>query len=204
MENHKFKLVDFGLLFLPILFGFFSMLIWLIEIRSFIGWDGISWINTDLKAVYIVTLFAVLSYLFPILITCKPKRRIVFISILLLYFFSLFGFFVSKWIFGQLYTKIGDETHVIYVWYLIVTVTLVAAVFYFVKQLLFFKSEFFHIMTIVAVFISIIPASLISIEWVKGFATSVSFVESVKMGYPLFWLNVMLGWVSYAMVKKII
>jgi hypothetical protein len=59
-------------------------------------------------------------------------------------------------------------------------------------------------MTIVAVFISIIPASLISIEWIKGFATSVSFVESVKMGYPLFWLNVMLGWVSYAMVKKII
>jgi hypothetical protein len=59
-------------------------------------------------------------------------------------------------------------------------------------------------MTIVAVFISIVPASLISIEWVKGFASTESFVDAVKMGYPVFWLNTLLGWVSYAMAKRII
>ena len=98
----------------------------------------------------------------------------------------------------------GDETHVIYVWYLIFVVSIVAVFFYYVKQFLLFKSEIFHIMTIIAVFISIIPASLISIEWVKGFAVIESFVEAVKMGYPIFWLNVLMGFVSYAMVRKII
>jgi len=204
MGFYKFKYVDVIALIIPVFLGMASLAIWLTEIRYFVGWNGIEWIRTDLKSVYIATLLAVCSYILPVVIISKPKWPNAILSIILLYIFSLFSYFISKWIFKQLYIKMGDETHVMYVWYLIFVVTIVAVFFYYVKQFLLFKSEIFHIMTIIAVFISIIPASLISIEWVKGFAVIESFVEAVKMGYPIFWLNVLMGFVSYAMVRKII
>jgi hypothetical protein len=201
INNIKF---DIFALSIPVLLGTVSVLLWLSEIIHLIGWFGIEWIVVDLKSVYIITLFAVLSYVLPILIFIKVKTGKVFLSIVLLYIFSLLGYFATKEIFRQLFDKIGYDTHVLYVWLLIFDVTLIAAIFYYTKQYFLFKSERFHLMTIVAVFISIIPASLISIEWLRGFASTESFVDSVKMGYPVFWLNVLLGWVSYAMVKRII
>ena len=204
MNFNKINKIDFFVLSIPVLFGAVSILLWLAEIIHLVGWIGIEWIVKDLKSVYIITLLAVLSYILPILILSNVKPRNVIISILLLYLFSLLGYFATKEIFRQLFDKIGYDTHVLYVWLLIFEVTLIAAIFYYVKQYFLLKSERFHLMTIVAVFISIIPASLISIEWIKGFASTESFVDSVKMGYPVFWLNVLLGWVSYAMVKRII
>jgi hypothetical protein len=204
MGNYKFKFIDFFALLVPILLGIASLAMWLTEIRVYIGWEGIEWIRRDLKSVYIITLFIVLSYVLPVVIISKPKWFNSLISIVLLYVFSLISYFVSKWIFKQLYTKMGDETHVVYVWYLILVVTIVAGIFYYLKQFLLFKSEIFHVMTIIAVFISIVPASLITIEWVKGFSVIESFVEAVKMGYPIFWLNVLMGLVSYSMARKII
>jgi len=204
MENYKFKFIDFFALLVPILLGIASLAMWLTEIRVYIGWEGIEWIRRDLKSVYITILFSVFSYVIPAVIFVRPKWLNTLLCIFTLYFFSLLSYFVSKWIFKQLYIKIGEESHVFYVWLLIVTVTIVAIIYYYVKQFLLFRSERFHVMTIVAVFISIVPASLITIEWFKGYAVIESFVDAVKMGYPLFWLNVLMGWVSYAMVKKII
>jgi hypothetical protein len=204
MVNYKFKFKDFFAILVPIILGISSLGMWLTDIRVYIGWEGIEWIKRELKSVYIITLFIVLSYVLPIVIISKPKWSNSLICIVLLYVFSLISYFVSKWIFKQLYTKMGDETHVVYVWYLILVVTIVAGIFYYLKQFLLFKSEIFHVMTIIAVFISIVPASLITIEWVKGFSVIESFVEAVKMGYPIFWLNVLLGLVSYSMARKII
>jgi len=202
--DYNIKKIDVFVLSIPVLFGAFSVLLWLSEIIHIVGWLGIEWIIKDLKSVYIITLLAVLSYVLPILILSKVKSRNIVKSVVLLYLFSLLGYFATKEIFRQLFDKIGYDTHVLYVWLLILDVTLIAAIFYYVKQYFLLKSERFHLMTIVAVFISIIPASLITIEWIKGFAPTESFLDAVKMGYPVFWLNVLLGWVSYAMVKRII
>jgi hypothetical protein len=204
MEFRNIKKIDAFVLSIPVLLGTVSMILWLTEIIYRVGWNGIEWIVTDLKSVYLLTLLAVLSYVLPMIFLSKVKVRNTIISLTLLYLFSLLGYFATKWIFRQLFDKIGDDTHVLYVWLLIFDVTVIAAIFYYTKQYFLLKSERFHLMTIVAVFISIVPASLISIEWVKGFASTESFVDAVKMGYPVFWLNILLGWVSYAMAKRII
>jgi hypothetical protein len=57
---------------------------------------------------------------------------------------------------------------------------------------------------LVAVFITVVPASLATVEWIPGFGNGITFVDAVKMGYPMFWINVLLGWTAFAMVKKAI
>jgi hypothetical protein len=53
-------------------------------------------------------------------------------------------------------------------------------------------------------FVSVIPASIISVEWLVNFGNASSFVDAVKMGYPFLWINIFLGHIAYLMVKKII
>lgn len=204
MLYNKLNKADFFSLMLPVILGILSVTIWILEIRYFIGWDGIEWILFDMKSVYLVALFSVLSFVLPPVIIGYSNSKRALIAALILYVFSIFAFFLSKQIFRQLYLKIGEKDHVIYVWLLIFLVTITAAIFYLTKDIFLFKSEKFHIMTIVAVFISIVPASMITIEWFRGFAVTESFVEAVKMGYPIFWLNILLGWVSYVMAKRFI
>ena len=97
-----------------------------------------------------------------------------------------------------------EDKHVWHVWILIIIVTVVAAAFFYLKEWYLYKSGRFHIMTLVAVFISVVPASLITIEWFQGYGNAVTFVDAVKMGYPMLWVNIFLGWTAYAIVNKVI
>ena len=129
MDLYKFKKIDYFALLIPVLFGGVSILLWLLEIIFMVGWGGIDWILCDLKSVYILTLFAVLSYVLPIVLFVKVKTIKVFFSVGILYGFSIVGFFVTKWILRQLFDKIGEDTHVFYVWLLILDTTVIAALF---------------------------------------------------------------------------
>lgn len=180
------------------------MISWLAELIYVVGWEGEKWGTAYLNTVYLICFFVVLSYLSPVLIFVKVKFKNFIITFTILYISSILAYYIAKKLFIELYHKMPEDKHVIYVWLLIVLVTVVAFVFFYIKQMLLYKSDRFHVMTLVAVFISVVPASLITLEWIKGFVSTESFIDAVKMGYPIFWLNIFLGLVSYSMVRRLI
>lgn len=188
---------------LPVFFAFCSWLIWLAEIVYGIGWMSLAWLRAELASVYVVAALAVGSYLSPIVIYSRqtPWPTYLF-CFTVLYISSLAGFFLSKNVFFALYSRIAVSEHIWQVWMLFFISGLVSAVFFYVKQIYLFKSHGLHVFTLMFVFLSVIPASLITIDWFPGLGKSSFFVDAVKMGYPAFWVNILLGQCSYFLVRR--
>ena len=200
----KIKKTDVWSVLIPLLFGVLSMIVWLIDIFNNVGWNSLIWLNHHLLSVYIITALTVGSFLFPILLKTNAKLHTIVFIVFALYIIALCGFFICKYLFIELYAEMPEDKHVWHVWILIIIVTVVAAAFFYLKEWYLYKSGRFHIMTLVAVFISVVPASLITIEWFQGYGNAVTFVDEVKMGYPMLWVNIFLGWTAYAIVNKVI
>jgi hypothetical protein len=169
-----------------------------------VGWKSLDWLRVPLYSVPIVAGLVVASYLLPILMWSKAKWSIILACTASMYAAAFGGYWAGKFLFMALYSRAASEKHVWHVWAMILLVTVVAAIFFFLKQRFLFKSGRFHILTLVAVFITVVPASLATVEWIPGFGNGITFVDAVKMGYPMFWINVLLGWTAFAMVKKAI
>ena len=199
----KFDRRDFWALTLPFVFGLLSWAAWLAEIVYGIGWKSLDWLWEELASVYFVTALAVMSYLSPILLF---SRQTPWTTILLcfsgMYISSLAGFFGAKNVFFTLYSKIPPSEHIGLVWSLFFITLGVAAAFFYLKQIYLFKSHSLHVLTLMFVFLSVIPASIITVDWLPGLGNASSFVDAVKMGYPVFWINVLLGQTTYAMVRR--
>ncbi len=191
-------------LFIPLLLAGAALLLWLNEIFIKTGWKSTKWIDYPFLSVYIISFLTVFAYLLPIIIFKKVKIINLSLSFLTIYIASIWGYFSSKSIFVKIYDKIEEDTHLVYIWSLFLIVCIVSSVYFYSKQFLLYKSDRFHVMTLVIVFISVIPASLITVEWIPGYGNNITFIDSVKMGYPIFWLIVMLGFTSFLMVKKLI
>lgn len=195
---------DFIALLLPLLLGVGAWGIWIYEMTQVVGWHGLEWLRVELVSVYVVTGISVLSYLLPIFMWSRAKWYWNLVCFLGMYAAGLGGYWMGRYLLVRLYSRVPHDHHIMHLWALFFVLLVVSSVFFFLKQYFLFKSGSFHVLTLMAVFIAVVPASLGMVEWFPGFGSMHSFVDSVKMGYPVFWVNLLLGWTAYAMVKKLI
>lgn len=59
-----------------------------------------------------------------------------------------------------------------------------------------------HILTLVEVFILVVPCSLVSLELLPMGSTEINFMNAVKLGYPVFWTPIGLGYLSRAIALE--
>jgi hypothetical protein len=199
-----FYVKDFIALALPLFLGVVAWGVWLYEITQIVGWAGLEWLRVELYSVYVITGITVLSYLLPIFMWSRAKWYWNLTCFLGMYLAGLGGYWSGRYLLTQLYSRIPHEHHISQLWALFLVLLIVSSVFFFLKQYFLFRSGSFHVLTLMAVFIAVVPASLGTVEWFPGFGSMHSFVDAVKMGYPIFWVNLFLGWTAYAMVKKLI
>lgn len=200
------KQKDLIWLIIPILLGVFSLAIWLYEINTIIGWNSLNWLQQELYSVYIITLLAVISYLLPIARISKVGMKKVFACGITMYMVALGSFLLARTVFYDLYSRVPNSINLSTwsIWKLFGIVSLVAVVFFLLKQWFLDATDRFHILTLVVALIAVVPMSLITIEYIPGFGVEDHFVDAVKMGYPVFWTNVLLGITSFLMSRKII
>ncbi|MCP4437335.1 MAG: hypothetical protein GY810_00010 [Aureispira sp.] len=200
------KQKDFIWFLMPLFLGSLSLLIWLYEINSIIGWNSLEWLNQELYSIYIITLLVVISYLLPIAKISQVGMARVLVCGLTMYGAAIGGFILARGVFYDLYNKIPESiNHYAWsIWKLFAIVLLVAIVFFLLKQWLLDATDRFHILTLIVALIAVVPMSLITVEYIPGFGVEDHFVDAVKMGYPVFWINVLLGITSFFMSRKII
>lgn len=206
MNAQKLTIKDFILLIAPVGVGICCLLLWWYELHQLIGWQGMKWLKAPLTAVYVITALVVLVFLLPMLVELKMTVPWLILYSLLLYGASLVAFFTAKKIFYTLYTKgliINDHhTIALSIWKLMGVVIGLSAI-YFIPMRHFHKTtDGMHILTIIVAIISVVPASLISVESLPLWSSKMAFIDAVKLGYPIFWISIFLGLLSTAAAKE--
>jgi hypothetical protein len=196
------SLKDIYSIAIPVVFGVLSLITW--RYYPNLGTTNNSWIERNSFTVFVIVLFTSCSLLNSFLIWKRCSFVVYLLCISLAYSTSIIGFFISKKLFILLYDKAVYESHVLYVWMLIIVVGLVSLSFYLIINYFIKSLRPFHIFTFIAVFISVVPASLITVDWFPDHGGMKTFINSVKLGYPMFWINLLLGWTTYALTKRMI
>jgi len=197
---------DWLLLLAPLLIGGCCFLLWRYELHEVIGWQGKGWLRTSLKSVYVINALIVLVFLLPLLVELKMPIKWMILYSVLLYGTSMGAFLTAKEMFHDLYVEgvgLGNETIITTtIWKFLGLLIVVALVFFIPIRHFHRSTEGMHVLTIMVALISVIPASIISLESLPLWAQQITFLHTVKVGYPVFWTPVFLGLLSTAAAKE--
>lgn len=206
MNAQKLTLKDLILLIIPIAIGACCLLLWWYELHALIGWQGMGWVRESLTSVYIITGLVVFVFLLPILVELNMSIIWLVIYGLLLYGASLGAFFTAKAVFYTLHAEAlvtNDHQMIAFsIWKLMGIAIALSAVYFIPMRHFHKKTDGMHVLTILVAIISVVPASLISVENLPLWGAKMAFVDAVKLGYPVFWIPIFLGLLSTAAAKE--
>lgn len=207
-QKQSFGFKDFIMLLSPFLVGGLCIFLWWQELHHVIGWQGSGWVRKPLFSVYIIIFLIVAVFLLPMVVELKMPIPWVIFYVVLLYLTSCWAFFQAKEILHRLYAHglhTGNQHLVaVSIWELMGVVIAFAIVFFIPMRHFHRTTDGMHVITIIVAVISVIPASIISIEHLPLWDCKINFMDAVKIGYPIFWLTVFLGLLSEAAAKEII
>lgn len=206
MEQPKLTLKDIFLLIAPVFIGAISLSMWWYELHKVVGATGFAWLREPLVSVYLISFLIVLAFILPLRVELKMPIAWGLFYTLVLYAASLGAYFFAKQIFYTLYTKglIAGNNYIVTlsIWKLLATVILLSAIYFIPMRHFHRTTDGMHILTIMVAIISVVPASLISIEQIPLWSYQTAFIDAVKLGYPIFWMPIFLGSLSTAAAKE--
>lgn len=207
MEEVKtFGFKDFMMLLNPFLIGGICVFLWWHDLHQVIGWQGNGWLRKPLFSVYPIIFLIVVSFLLPMAVELKMPKEWVLFYIVLLFGTSCWAFFEAKDILHRLYAHglhVGDQyLAAVSIWELMGVVVVFSIIFFIPMRHFHRTTDGMHIITIMVAVISVIPASIISIENLPLWDCKMNFMDAVKIGYPIFWITVFLGLLSEAAAKE--
>ncbi len=209
MNNQSITTKDLLFLVLPFLAGVLSLCIWWFSFDPSATSNHLDWINQVSNMPHVVILIVVLVYLFPQIQLFKIPFFWSLFYIFLLSATASVGFVFAKNVFIYLYQcridpSCIDNTIALSVWKLLGLTTIVSLVFFAPIRHFHDATDGLHVFTIMVAIIGVIPMSLISIEWLNwgDHAGAFVFVQATHLGYPVFWLPILLGLFSVATAKE--
>lgn len=206
MNHQKLNAKDALLWITPIVAGLCSLLLWWYELHELVGWQGIKWTIEPLTSIYIITALIVITFLLPMMLELKMPKIWLLLHSVLLYTCSLLAYFAAKSIFNTLYTNglvVGDQGIIAFSIWKLMAVVIILSIIYFIPMWHFHQTtDGMHILTIIVAIISVVPASLITVECLPLWGVKTAFIDAVKLGYPVFWIPIFLGFLSTAAAKE--
>ncbi len=185
-----------------ILTGFLCNCIWLYEILHSKGWTGLQWLDGHMISVFIIIPIIVFSFIYSLNLSKKLSCKAFLISIFALSIISLISFEIARVALYSLYSGFHFIVLSIFVSILIdlLAITIPILIFslgyYALINRLITKIPKKVILLFVATIIFSVIAGLVTVVIFPGFGNGKSFIDSVKMGYPIFWLNISFGIIS--------
>lgn len=214
MNNQLISPKDLLFLIPPILVGILAWGFWYYDTNAFaMSQNAYSWINGLQYAPYFIVFLVVSIYLLPQVIEFKIPWYWCLFYLLLLFATAYIGYWLAQDVFKELYkerifsfaTNIDSNQAAWSAWKLFGLTTLVSIIFFIPIRQFHSSTDGMHILTIMVAIIAVIPMSLISLEihqlW-KPDNSPFVFVNAVRLGYPVFWLPILLGIFSVATAKE--
>ena len=193
MTKEEIKQALIGILLLAIL----AQAIWLYEIVVKIGWTGIEWLKRELFSPWGVSVCAATAYILPFIVKYKLIDSKVILTWLSLICINIavfyFGEIVLKKLFSPLITLLSfGESIKIRLFGLFAVGFFTFGYNQITDNLILKVRKQQVVLFLLAIFLMFILGSM-TVFVLRGFGQGSSLVDAVKMGYPQFWICILLG-----------
>jgi hypothetical protein len=190
-----------------IILGLICNCLWLYEILQIKSWTGLLWLNGYMISVFLIIPLTVSSYVLTLRLVVKTSFKNLIISLLGLSIISLISFHIAREIFYAINSRFFGFTSSHF--FSIITVLTVIIVpnliycfgYYFMTNRFLIKIRKMTIFLFIGSIVLSIIFGLITVNINSGFGSGSTFIDSVKMGYPIFWLNIFLGIIAIIIPK---
>lgn len=185
------------LILFPIALAILSNALWLGELTQVVGWESLAWLSHLHYSVFIIALLAVVAYVIPFRIIHRTPWLELGQAVLEIYPATLIAFFLSKTILFSIHTQwYGYFNYYIFVGLLVLVVLLISFSIHLVTLKLLRRVRFTHGFYMAIGIVMAVPLSLATVRLLPAFNGDVSFVSAVKMGYPFFWIVMLMGFLG--------
>ena len=182
-----------------------GMNLWLYEILKIKGRHSLNWLTGQVYSPYIATLIVVLAFMTPFITSRRVITKKTIFAIIILYAASIFCFEIGKQLCYALYCRFCFWTtkDILLIFSIAFILFLfLGVVYWFVTNKLIKKNKKVNILFISFLAIEAIPLSLLTILINTGFGSQTGWVDTVKMGYPIFWTTMLFGLAGILIEKQ--
>jgi hypothetical protein len=171
-----------------------SIAVWLYEMTKIIGWSSLNWLQADLMSPYLICCLAAICFMTPIVLKYQKIDSKIVLTFLTLSLINIIAFFFAETFFKGVLNRMnlfGDKTG----FYALGGVTFVgfAASYYFVTHFLIVNMPRTYIAIFATAEILMFVLATITAFFIRGFGNNSYLADVIKMGYPQFWICILLG-----------
>lgn len=173
-----------------------SIALWLIEILAVKGWSGLNWLNGRRYTPYVIGFLSAVAFVIPFVFNgtrISNKLLLAFVSI---YAISILCYEAGRILNYIAYSRFMFVT-ILEVKPFVFTALILFPVLGFscwlITDKLIRKTKEQLILYISLIAVLAIPLSLLTIHLNTGFGSQTGWIDAVKMGYPFFWITLLMG-----------
>ena len=193
MTKEEIKQAVIGIFLLAIL----AEAIWLYEIIAQIGWVGLEWLKRDLFSPFVICTCAATAYIVPFIVKYRlidGKVILTWLSLVCLNFsLFYFGEIVLRKLFSPLIALLSFGESITIRLFGLFAVASFAFGYYQITDKLIIKVRKQQVVLFILSAVLMFILGNITVFIIRGFGHGDSLVDAVKMGYPQFWICILLG-----------
>ena len=188
-------------------FSSLGMGLWLYEIVEIKKWAGLNWLSDQLYSPFIAALLAVFAFITPFLVNKQLTLKNAIVSINIFYTVNIICFQIGKDLCYELYSRFwllsGTSTHFLLIPFIGLALFIFLGLSYwFITHKLIKKNKKINVLFVTLLLLLSVPLSLLTIQVNSGFGSGTDWVDTVKMGYPIFWITMLLGFSGLLIARQ--
>jgi hypothetical protein len=183
---------------LIVAFAIISQAIWLIEIARKIGWAGTSWLKQDLYTPFIICLFVALAYIAPFWASYRKIDTRLVLTTLTFYMLNLSCYLLSDVVFKGLH---NNPTALLQILRISLFFIFTGGYYYVTNELIMPLKKEYSLVFLLCIAL-MFGLGFVTVFFIRGWGTGYGLVDAVKMGYPQFWICILLGLSGMFFISK--
>ena len=193
MTKQEMIRASIGILLLAML----AEAIWLYEIQVRIGWVGLDWLRKDLFSPLGVSFCAATAYLLPFIVKYKHIDGKVVLTWLSFICLNMAVFYFGEAVLKSLFSRMSLLLSVGQSLKMRIFGLLAVGIFAFgysrITDKLIIKVRKQQVVLFILVAFLMFGLGNLTVYFIKGFGNGDTLADAVKMGYPQFWVCILMG-----------
>jgi hypothetical protein len=171
-----------------------SVAIWLFEMTKIIGWKGLEWLQVELFSPYAICCLAAGCFMTPMMLKYRKIDSKIILTFLTYALINIIAFFLAEVFFKGIYSRadfMGNKYGLYFLGFMIFIGFSIG--YYIVTHYLIVNMPKLFAVVFATSEILMFILAIVTVYFVRGFGHYYNLIDAVKMGYPQFWICILLG-----------
>jgi hypothetical protein len=180
-----------------------SIAIWLFEMTKVVGWSSLDWLQADLISPYFICCLAAVCFMTPIVLKYRKIDSKIILTFLSLSLINIVAFFLAETFLKGVFSRMSflGENNGLYALGVITFIGF-AVSYYFITHYLIVNMPKLFVFVFATSEILMFVLAMVTAYFIRGFGNNGYIADAVKMGYPQFWICVLLGLCGVFILSK--